>query len=134
MADSSEEGDAKNGNLKEEAYEYLVRNVYHVGASDAYKRKAQKFVVRGGEMYFKKKKKKGKVLFMDLLQTMEIRLFGVKKEQRRILEACHVDPMSGHMGVKQTLSRISERFPNVTSASMRIGNAFILPQNCTRFQ
>ena len=93
---------------------------------------------------------------------MEIRLFGVKKEQRRILEACHVDPMSGHMGVKachvdpmsghmgvkachvdpmsghmevkRTLSRISERFPNVTSASMRIGNAFILPQNCTRFQ
>eukprot|EP00731_Ephydatia_muelleri_P007014 Em0003g1262a len=89
MADSSEEGDAKNGNLVEEAYEYL---------------------------------------------TMEIRLFGVKKEQRRILKACHVDPMSGHMGVKRTLSRISERFPNVTSASMRIGNAFILPQNCTRFQ
>ena len=30
---SSEEGDAKNGNLVEEAYEYLVRNVYPVGAS-----------------------------------------------------------------------------------------------------
>ena len=23
---------------------------------------------------------------------------------------CHVDPMSGHMGVKRTLNRISERF------------------------
>ena len=42
------------GNLVEEAYEYLVRNVYPVGASVARKRcirkKAQKFVVRGGEM------------------------------------------------------------------------------------
>ena len=27
MADSSEEGDAQSGNLVEEAYEYLVRNV-----------------------------------------------------------------------------------------------------------
>ena len=41
---------------------------------------------------------------------MEIRFVGVKKEQHRILKACHVDPIYGHMGVKQTLSRISERF------------------------
>ena len=41
---------------------------------------------------------------------MEIRFVGVKEEQRRILKACHVDPMSGHMGVKRTLNRISERF------------------------
>ena len=63
MADSSEEGDAKSaGDLVEEAYEYLVRNVYPVGASVARKRcirrKAQKFVVKDGEMYFKKKKGK----------------------------------------------------------------------------
>ena len=61
MADSSEEGDAKSGDLVE-AYEYLVRNVYPVGASVARKRcirrKAQKFVVKDGEMYFKKKKGK----------------------------------------------------------------------------
>ena len=40
MADSSEEGDAKSGNLVEEAYEYLVRNVpggASVAASDAHK-------------------------------------------------------------------------------------------------
>ena len=37
MADSSEEGDAKSGNLVEEAYEFLVRNVYPVGASVARK-------------------------------------------------------------------------------------------------
>ena len=41
---------------------------------------------------------------------MEIRFVGVKKEQRHILKACHVDPMSRHMGVKRTLNRISERF------------------------
>ena len=41
---------------------------------------------------------------------MEIRFVGVKKEQRRIPKVCHVDPMSGHMGVKRTLNRISERF------------------------
>ena len=61
MADSSEEGDAKSGDLVEEAYEYLVKKVYPVGASVAHKqcirRKAQKFVVNGGEMYFKKKGK-----------------------------------------------------------------------------
>ena len=63
-ADSSEEGDAKCRDLVEEAYEYLVRKVYPVGASVARKRcirrKAQKFVVKDGEMYFKEKKK-GKV-------------------------------------------------------------------------
>ena len=40
---------------------------------------------------------------------MEIRFVGVKKEQRRIILK-DVDPMSGHMGVKRTLNRISERF------------------------
>ena len=41
---------------------------------------------------------------------MEIRFVGVKKEQRRILKACHVNLMFGHMGVKRTLNRISKRF------------------------
>ena len=44
---SSDDGDAKNGNLVEEAYEYLVRNVYPVGtsvqhASDAYTKEGSK--------------------------------------------------------------------------------------------
>ena len=69
MADSSEEGDAKSGDLVEEAYENLVKKVYPVGASVAreqcIRRKAQKFVVKGGEMYFKKKKK-GKVVHFNL--------------------------------------------------------------------
>ena len=58
IADSSEEGNAKNGNIVE-AYEYLVRNVYPVGASVARKRCIQR---KGSEIccerYFKKKKSK----------------------------------------------------------------------------
>ncbi len=33
-----------------------------------------------------------------------------KGEQCKILKACHLDPTSGHMGVKRTLSRITDRF------------------------
>ena len=40
-----------------------------------------------------------------------------KEEQTRILKACHIDPTSGHMGIKKTVSRITERFlwPGVIS-------------------
>ena len=58
MADSSEEGDAQSGNLVEEAYEYLVRNVPGGG-----KRSTQAMHTKKGseiccEKYFKKKKGK----------------------------------------------------------------------------
>ena len=33
-----------------------------------------------------------------------------KKEQRRIAIACHVDPTSGHMGIRKTVARVKERF------------------------
>ena len=32
------------------------------------------------------------------------------QERQRILKACHVDPTSGHMGVKKTTYRVTERF------------------------
>ncbi len=32
------------------------------------------------------------------------------EEQHSILRACHMDPTSGHMGVKRTVYRIEERF------------------------
>ena len=39
-----------------------------------------------------------------------------EEERKRILESCHKHPMSGHMGSKKTLARITERFiwPGVT--------------------
>ena len=55
---SSDEGEAKNGNLVEEAYEYLCTLWVLQAYNTHIRRKAQKFVVRGGEMYFKKKKGK----------------------------------------------------------------------------
>jgi hypothetical protein len=56
MADSSEEGDAKSGNLVEEAHEYLVRNV-----PGGRKRSTQAMHAKKGseiccERYFKKGK------------------------------------------------------------------------------
>ena len=33
-----------------------------------------------------------------------------KDEQGKILKACHVDPTAGHMGVKKTANKITERF------------------------
>lgn len=39
-----------------------------------------------------------------------MRFIRSKEEQSRILHACHDDPTSGHMGVKKTIARISERF------------------------
>ena len=33
-----------------------------------------------------------------------------ENEQQKILKACHLDSMSGHMGMKHTLSRMTERF------------------------
>ena len=28
----------------------------------------------------------------------------------KILRACHIDPTAGHMGIKKTVNRITERF------------------------
>jgi hypothetical protein len=33
-----------------------------------------------------------------------------KSDQLRILKSCHLDPTSGHLGVKKTVLRIKERF------------------------
>ena len=41
---------------------------------------------------------------------MLLRYIQSKKERQSILHACHVDPMSGHMGKTQTLYRMKERF------------------------
>ena len=30
--------------------------------------------------------------------------------EARIVQACHVDPMSWHMGIKRTVARVKERF------------------------
>ena len=56
----------EGGDLVQEAYMYLTQQRYPLGCADSRKRsirkKAAKFVVRDGELFFKKKKKNGKVL------------------------------------------------------------------------
>ena len=41
---------------------------------------------------------------------MEVRSIRNHDEQQNISRSCHVDPTSGHLGIKKTLSRITERF------------------------
>ena len=31
-------------------------------------------------------------------------------EKKKILDSCHCDPTSGHLGVRRTLSQITDRF------------------------
>ncbi len=47
---------------------------------------------------------------------MEVKYIHSRDEQQTITKSCHVDPTSGHLGIKKTLSRITERFmwPGVT--------------------
>ena len=33
-----------------------------------------------------------------------------RADQLRIVKSCHVDPTSGHLGVRKTVGRIRERF------------------------
>ena len=39
-----------------------------------------------------------------------LRYIQSRSEQKKILQACHVDATSGHMGRTKTLYRIKERF------------------------
>lgn len=43
-------------------------------------------------------------------QPSKVKYIMCSKEREKILLSCHNQPASGHMGVKKTLSRISERF------------------------
>ena len=64
MSDGREEG----GDLIEEVYEYMTQRLYPLGCTERRKRtirrKANKFVLKDGELYFKKKQK-GKVSCLE---------------------------------------------------------------------
>ena len=44
------------------------------------------------------------------LHYVQVRFILNKDERAKILKECHKDPMSGHLGTKRTLSRVTERF------------------------
>ena len=66
-------------------------------------RKKKKFELKDGELYYKQRQK-GKV------HEVLLRFIKSKDEQKRILQACHVDATAGHMGKSTTICRIKERF------------------------
>ena len=63
----------------------------------AVRRRAQMIEVDNGEVYVQKLKKRVKVI-------------ASRDEQVRILNSCHSDPTSGHLGTRKTWRKIAERF------------------------
>ena len=66
-------------------------------------KKSKKFELKDGELYYKQRQK-GKV------HEVLLRFVKSKDEQKRILQACHVDATAGHMGKSRTICRNKERF------------------------
>ena len=51
------------------------------------------------------------ISFLNLhVQVQQVRYIRERKEQLRIVQACHGDQTSGHLGYRKTLARITERF------------------------
>ena len=110
--------------LADATFHYITESKYPGKCTKTKKRairkKAAMLVVRDGVMFFKKKKK-GRVsmqirmmgdwvIFLFCMQVVELRYIQTREEQVKILRSCHMDPTSGHLGMKKTVSRISERF------------------------
>ena len=50
------------------------------------------------------------IILLCLQGSIQLRYIRSKEEQIRILQVCHSDSTSGHLGFKKTLARITERF------------------------
>lgn len=42
--------------------------------------------------------------------TKELKYISTAEDRKRIMQACHMSPTSGHMGIKRTMYRVTERF------------------------
>ena len=42
--------------------------------------------------------------------VQEVRYIRSSEERQQIMRVCHVEPTSGHMGIKRTVHRVTERF------------------------
>ncbi|XP_065892445.1 uncharacterized protein [Dysidea avara] len=102
----------------EDVYVYMTRKQYREGLTQNQKRivrrKAANFCVVDGELVFRKKHK-GKD------EVQQVRYIRERKEQLSIVQACHGDQTSGHLGYRKTLARITERFMWITQARIDIG-------------
>ena len=52
-----------------------------------------------------------------------------RSEQLKVLKACHKDPTAGHMGIKRTINRISERFywPGIVADVKNMVRIWLIP-------
>ena len=115
--------------LIEQACIYLMEKTYPEGCTLNRKRqirkRAEKFNIVNGELYYAPKDKQVAIcvfphrlsVFLSACLSLVdnhfcqmVRYVQERKEQLRVATACHVDPTSGHMGVKKTVARIRERF------------------------
>ena len=100
-------------------YIYLRKKTYPEGCNLNRKRqirkRAEKLKIVNGELFYAPKDKQvcaspSSVTRKQLCFCQMVRYVQESKERLRIATACHVDPTSGHMGVKKTVARIQERF------------------------
>ena len=91
----------KEDPILELAIEYALTKGYPSSLSKDKKRAVRKraatLVVENGEVFIQKKERRVKAVTST-------------DEQKRILNACHSDPTSGHFGVTKTWKRVAERF------------------------
>ena len=85
------------------------------------RRKAGRLCIVNGEIMYKKKVGQVNICKHSKNEEYELKRHKVryvtdKKERLRIVQPCHSDPTSGHLGIKKTLTRINERFiwPGIT--------------------
>ena len=50
------------------------------------------------------------LIFHQVQSAVDVKYITSKAERQKILIACHMDPTGGHMGIKRTLSHITDRF------------------------
>ena len=135
-----EKSDKVSPDLIDEVFLYLTEHKYREGATANHKRairnKCKKFSVRDGELFYTNVKRgRGhskvwkfkcaysitKFVYMlydghmhlpeiAMQPANEVKYITSKEEKQRILKSCHMDPTSGHMGIKRTLSQITDRF------------------------
>ena len=98
MADSIEEKDEQ---LLQYAIDYTISHTYPPDLSKdkkrAVRRKAATLTVEKGEVFLRRHQRRVKVVTSG-------------EEQKRIVNACHSEPTSGHFGVNKTWRRVAERF------------------------
>ena len=91
-----------------------------IRSKELLEKKAAMFVIREGVMYKKEglstyaawalSQNNSLFILRVNLQVVEVQLVRNRREQLKILEACHFEPTAGHMGEKRTIARITERF------------------------